>query len=145
MQVFANPGPTGTILLTGAIGDFGKTVDVNKSGKVQASGTYVKVTLKKGTFEINAAALNAKLAKLNPPVNKATCSAEGSGTGQVSLFNGTGLYQGLSGTLNVTATFAVIAPRFTSGKHKGQCNLSNSAQPLDQYAWITGAGTVKFS
>ena len=105
----------------------------------------MKVRLKHGTFEINAVALNAKLAKLQPMIDKATCSAEGAGIGSVSLFNGTGLYQGLSGTLNVTATFAFIGPTFKSGRHKGQCNLGNSAQPLDQYAWITGSGTVKFS
>jgi hypothetical protein len=145
VHVFATPGPTGTILLTGAIGDYGKTLNINANGKVDANGHYVKVNLKHGTFEINAVALNVKLAKVNPSINKTTCSGEGSGTGSVTLLDGTGLYKGLSGTLNVTASFAVIAPRFTSGKSKGQCNLSNSAQPVDQYSWITGSGTVKFT
>lgn len=145
VYVYAVPGPTGTILLTGAIGDYGKTVNVNASGKVDPQGRYVKVTAKHGTFEINAVALNVKLGNLQPTINKTTCSAEGAGTGSVSLLDGTGRYQGLSGTLNVTATFAFIGPTFMSGKHKGQCNLSNSAQPLDQYSWITGSGTVKFS
>ena len=145
VHVFATPGPTGTILLTGAIGDYGKTLDIDANGKVDPKGPYVKVNLKQGTFEINAVALNIRLAKLNPPVNKTTCSAEGSGTGSVTLLDGTGLYKGISGTLNVTVTFAAIAPRLTSGKNKGQCNLSNSAQPVDQDGWITGTGTVKFS
>jgi hypothetical protein len=145
VHVFATPGPTGTILITGAIGDYGKTLDINASGKAVANGRYVKVTLKQGTFVINAVAFNVKLAKLNPGVDKATCSAEGSGTGPVSLIDGTGLYKGISATLSATATFAFIAPRFTSGKDKGQCNLSNSAQPLDQYSSIDATGTVHFS
>jgi hypothetical protein len=144
VHVFATPGPKGTIVLTGAIGDYGKTVNIDKSGKVDPNGVYVKVNLTKGTFEINAAVLNAKLAKLQPTIDQATCSAQASGSDSVSLLDGGGLYNGISGTLNVTATFAFIAPRFTSGKKKGQCNLSNSAQPLDQYSSITGAGTVKF-
>jgi hypothetical protein len=40
--------------------------------------------------------------------------------------------------------FGAIFPRFTSGKTKGQCNESNSAQPLSQYAVITGSGSVSF-
>jgi hypothetical protein len=143
-HVFATPGPTGTILLTGAIGDYGKTVDINAGGKVEPNGHYVKVNLKHGTFVINAVALNAKLGNLNPSINKTTCSAEASGTGSVTLLDGTGLYKGLTGALNVTATFAFISPRFATGKNKGQCDLSNSAQPVDQYSWITGSGTVKF-
>lgn len=143
IHVFATPGATGTILITGAIGDFGKTLTINKSGKAQASGAYFKASLKMGTFEINAVAFNAKLARLSPPINKTTCSAEGAGTGSVTLLDGTGLYRGISGTINVTATFAAIAPRYTSGKKQGQCILNS--QPVDQYAWITGSGTIKFS
>ncbi len=145
VHVFATPGPTGTIVLTGAIGDYGKTVNIDKSGKVDPNGVYVKVDLEKGTFEINAAALNAKLAKLAPAIDAATCSGEASGRDSVSLLDGGGLYKGMSGTLDVTATFAFIGPRFTSGKKKGQCNLSNSAQPLHQYSSIAGAGIVKFN
>jgi hypothetical protein len=145
VHVFATPGPTGTILLTGAVGDYGKTVDIDANGKVDPKGTYVKATLKQGTFVINAVALNRKLAKLNPPVNKTTCSAEGSETGSVTVLDGTGLYKGINGTLDVTVTFAAIAPRYTSGKNKGRCNLSNSVQPVDQNGWIAGTGTVKFS
>ncbi len=144
VEVFATPGTTGTILITGAIGDYGKTVDVNASGKVQGNGRYVKVTLKQGTFVIDAVAFNVKIGKLKPSFNTATCSAEGSGTAPISLGDGTGLYKGISATLSATATFAFIGPRYTSGKHKGQCNESNSAQVLDQYASIHAAGTVKF-
>jgi hypothetical protein len=65
-------------------------------------------------------------------------------TGQVTLFDGTGLYKGVTGTVNATGTFGFIGPVFKSGKHKGQCNLSNSAQPISQYVVITGVGPVAF-
>lgn len=145
IQLFTTGGSSGPILITGAIGDYGKTLNINKYGKADSNGTYVKVTLKKGGFEINAAALNAKLNKLNPPVNKATCSAVATATGPVTLFDGTGLYAGISGTIHITVTFAIVLPTYASGKDMGQCNMSNSAQPLDQMGLIRGTGKVSFS
>lgn len=138
-------GPNGTIVVTGAIGDYGKTVDVNKSGKPDANGAFVKITLQQGTFLVNATKLDAKLDHLQPTINKATCSAASSGTGPVSLSDGTGLYTGISGNLKITVTFALIGPRFSSGSHKGQCNFNNNAPTLAQYQSITGSGTVSFS
>jgi hypothetical protein len=149
VHLFATPEDNSalhtTVLFTGAIGDHGQALTINKDGKADATGDYVKVTLAKGSFEINSTALNAKFATANPTVNKATCSAQFSGTGPVSLFDGSGLYTGISGKLAITETFAVIVPRFTSGKSKGQCNLGNSARPVAQYSSITGTGAVKFS
>ncbi len=78
-------------------------------------------------------------------VDKATCSFTFIGTGPVTLFNGTGLYAGVSGTVNVTITFAGVSPFFASGPHKGTCNMSNNAPTFGQYSSITGVGTVKFS
>jgi hypothetical protein len=63
----------------------------------------------------------------------------------VTLFNGTGLYTGIAGTLTVTETAAFILPGYTSGKNKGTCNTSNNAQPVKQYASIIGTGTLSFS
>jgi len=132
-------------VVTGAIGDFGKTLSINQNGTTNANGNYVKITLKKGTFEVNSTALNAAATNVQPTVNDATCSASGSVIGTVTLFNGTGLYQGISGTLNVTETFAFIGPVYTSGPKKGQCNESNNAKALAQFASITGTGTVSFA
>jgi len=33
--------------------------------------------------------------------------------------------------------FSAIAPRYTSGKHKGQCNFSENAQPEPYGAFIS--------
>jgi hypothetical protein len=146
VQIYAPQSSSihGTIVITGAIGDYGKTLSINSNGKAAASGNYVKVTLHKGTFEINSATFNAKINSLQPTVNQATCSAVGTASGPVTLFDGTGLYQGITGTVNITATFGFLGPLFKSGKSKGQCNMSNNAQPISQYTLITGSGTVSF-
>ena len=140
----SNDGIHGPIVITGAIGDYGQTLNMDKNGKTDAKGNYVMITLQKGTFEINITALNAKTKNAQPTVDKATCSFQFSGTGPVTLFKGTGLYKGISGTVNIAITFAGVGPLFKSGKNKGQCNLSNSAQPLAQYGSIKGTGMVKF-
>lgn len=134
----------GTVVITGAIGDYGTTLTINKSGKAEANGNYVKITLQKGTFEINSTSFNAKANNLQPAFFKATCSVSYAVTGQVTLFGGTGLYEGISGTMNISGTSGFILPRITSGKHKGQCNESNNVQPISQYALIAGSGTVSF-
>jgi hypothetical protein len=86
----------------------------------------VKVTLKQGTFEIDATALNKKMANPRPQVQSdVTCSIAASGSGLVRLFNGTGLYQGISGSANVTMTFTGVGGRYYSGAKKGQCEQGN--------------------
>jgi hypothetical protein len=137
-------GAKSPILFVGAIGDHGTSTSIDKNGKVDANGDYVKIVLKKGTFEVNAVALNKKLNSLNPTVNKATCSATASGSGPVTVFKGTGLYAGISGTLKATVTFAFLGPLFTSGAHKGQCNLAGNAAPVAQYSSIVVTGHVSF-
>jgi hypothetical protein len=133
-------GAKGTIVVTGAIGDYGKTLNVDKSGKPNTNGAYVKITLQQGSFLVNATKLNAKLNHLKPTINTATCSFSAAGTGRVTLFNGTGLYAGISGTLQISVKFAFIGPRLSNG----QCNQSNKARALAQYQSITGSGTVSF-
>jgi hypothetical protein len=132
------------ILITGAIGDYGTTLTVDKNGKLDANGAYQKVTLKKGGFWINATALHSKLNKAQPVTNKATCSLLFAGSAATTPFNGTGAYQGIGGSVKVTVTFAAIARRFASGPHKGQCNFSQKAAPLSSYQSIGGTGNVTF-
>jgi hypothetical protein len=148
VSVFVTPlsanGPKANIVVTGAIGDYGTALSVNKSGKTAANGAYEKITLQQGSFLVNATKLNAKLNHLKPTVNTATCSVSATGTGPVTLSNGAGLYAGISGTLQITVKFAFVGPRLSSGPHKGQCNESNNAPSLAQYQSITGSGTVSF-
>ena len=148
IQLIATAGsnPVGTIVVAGAIGDYGKTLSMTKSGKPDSNGNYVKITLQKGTFEVNATAFNKATAKAPATINdKATCSFAFSGSGPVTLFNGTGLYKGISGTLTITINFIGYGPFYTSGTKKGECNTSPTAQPLAAKGWIMGRGNIKFS
>lgn len=141
----AGDSPNGTIVIAGAIGDYGKTLSMTKSGKPDSNGNYVKITLQKGTFEVDSTAFNKKAANAPATINNsATCSFAFTASGPVTLFNGTGLYTGISGTVTITVNFVGDGPRYTSGAKKGQCNMSNAAKPLAQRGWILGRGTVKF-
>lgn len=146
LQATASDSPYGTIVVAGAIGDYGKTRSMDKNGKTNANGNFVEITLQKGSFEVDSTALNKKTANTPPTVNdKTTCSFGFTGSGPVKLFNGTGLYKGISGTATITIAFVGVGPRYTSGTKKGQCNPSNSAKPLASSGTISGRGTVRFS
>jgi hypothetical protein len=129
-------------LITGAIGDYGTGVSIDKNGKVDPNGAFEKITLKQGGFVFDGTGLNKALNHVSPQINKATCSSVFSGSGPGILENGTGLYQGIGGKVTITVTFAAVAPRFTSGAKKGQCNFGHSA---GSYMSITGTGNVTFS
>ena len=147
VHIWVTPGSGAVdkILLTGVIGDHGTATSINKDGTVNANGEYVKVALQKGGFEVNAVAFNTRLQKLQPSLNAATCTAWASGSGPVTLFNGTGSYAGIGGTVTMATSFAEIGPRFATGPKKGQCNMSNDAAPVSRFMGdITGSGTVSF-
>ena len=61
------------------------------------------------------------------------------------MFNGTRAYAGISGTLHITETFAAVGPLFKAGAKKGECNVSNNAQPVAFWGSITGSGTIRFA
>jgi hypothetical protein len=138
-------GSHGTILIIGAVGDWGTTQNANANGTPNPNGNYGKVTLQKGTFLVNLSTLNALSNKAQPTVYASSCSAMFTVKGPVGLSDGTGAYKGISGTLTITETFAFILPRFTSGAHLGQCNMGENAQPSAQDGVVTGSGTVGFS
>ena len=118
---------------------------MDKDGKTDNNGNFVRITLHQGTFEVDSTALNAKTNHAQPIVNKSTCSIHLTGTGPVTFFNGTGLYKGIKGKALITISYGGVGPRYRSGTHKGQCNFDNNTPPVAQYASITGPGTVSFS
>jgi hypothetical protein len=141
VRIFVVPGNgqgNGTIVVAGAIGDYGKT-SKEKNG-------IGKAFLHNGTFEVNLNAVRKKLNNAKPTIdNTTTCSFVFSATAPVKIFNGTGMYKGISGTLMLTETFAGYGPFYKTGARKGKCNTSNNATPIAQWGSVTGVGAVKFS
>lgn len=133
----------GAVVFTGAIGDYGKAVSTDKNGKPNPNGNYEKVTLRHGTLELNATALDAKFNKTKPTTYPSTCSGQETGTTAVGLLDGTGLYAGVTGTIRVTFTDAFIIPPYTSGKNAGKCN-TNAKAPTGLSNLITGSGRLSF-
>jgi hypothetical protein len=138
-------GSTGSAFVVGAIADRGTVETTNQSGKADENGNFVKVSLKKGTFRLSVATLNQISNKATPTFYQASCSAYLTVSGPVTISDGTGAYTGISGSATVTLSFAFIGPRYSSGSKKGQCNTSNSAQPIASGGFATGAGTVSFN
>lgn len=133
------------ILIAGAIGDYGIATSETKAGKVDQNGNYVHIALKKGTFFVDATKLNGSKNGKALVDNKTSCSFAFRVTGPITISDGTGAYQGISGTANMTIIFGGVGPYYTSGAKKGQCNTSQNATPSGLYQSITGTGTVKYS
>jgi len=151
VHVFITPSLTngggGTVVLTGAIGDYGTTTGhTTKSGKPDQTGAYGTMDLKKGTILVDLSALEAKQVSASNQAqpNLSTCSQSISLTAPLTFVSGTGLYKGITGTVNTSFYVAFVLPRFTSGKNKGMCNGSNNAVPLAEYGQLIGSGTVSF-
>jgi hypothetical protein len=144
----SSPGTGGgKVLITGAIGDHGTSSSVNKSGKPNSNGSYVKLSLTKGTIELNKTKLDANInhAFNSAKLNSATCSLAVIASSTLPIVNGTGLYAKISGTVHITISVGLTLPRYTSGAPAGQCNLSNAAQPTAALQVVFGSGTVSFS
>ena len=129
---------TTPIMITGAVTDYGKATSVTKAGKPDENGDYEKIVLQKGTFWIDATALNNKLKGAKPKIDLKNCYFVFTGSGPTSLFKGTGAYAGISGKVDVTVTFAGIGPKTAAGK----CN--QKVQPVAQYGSVTGSGTASY-
>jgi len=145
VNVFAESSGTapGRIVLTGAIGDSGSTTNVNADGKIDAKGDYIKLALRAGTITVDLTALYKLVGSASPSFTTATCSASFAATSPVPLVRATGAYQGVSGNVSLTFTVAVVLPRYTSGKKKGQCNING--RPTGEQVFVTGSGTIAFS
>ena len=143
IQVWGTPAMNGggAVVVTGAVGDFGKSANANSSGAPSKKGTYKLLSLKKGTILLNTTQLGKDVNNNNlPPTssNSTNCSATFVITDPVPVVSGTKAYAGISGTVNVTITFALVGPM-----KNGTCNMN--ANPIAQYGSISGSGTVSFS
>ncbi len=138
VQVFSTPplsGTTGTVLITGAIGDYGKSVKINKAGRTDANGTYSKLELRQGTIVVDATTLNKRI-QAGVRVEQSSCSLRASVSAPVPIVSGTGAYAGITGTIKTTFTLAALGTT-----KAGQCNPGNIAAA---FATVEGSGTVSF-
>jgi hypothetical protein len=140
IQWWATPTTSGAsdLVFAGAVGDYGESLTIDQNGKANPKGNYAKITLQKGTFRVNLTAFNAAANNASFPWNKASCSSEGAITAPVTISNGTGLYQGISGKGRITLTLVWILSSPSTGKCDGNKVLFHS-----QY--VNGSGAVSFS
>jgi hypothetical protein len=101
-------GPASSVILTGAIGDFGTGETVKPDGSPDSEHTgQLKFTLKRGSFRVDIAALDARLvtAYQSFPADPRTCSGSVTvhAAAPVVAGVGTGAYQGLHGTFELAA------------------------------------------
>src|SRR5215510_15802347 len=101
--------PGATVVLSGAIGDFGEGVSVLRNGMVDPEhSSQFNLALTQGSFRIVIGPLHLKLenALAHAPFNPRTCSGHVSvaGAAPVVAGSGTGAYRGISGSFTLTIT-----------------------------------------
>lgn len=141
----AAPKPTTETMtgqVTGAAAVANTTViPLKLTGVVDTTGTFtspnsnaahVTVTFptKAGNLVVAAYAPNTNTAPT--VVNAAACRFKSTihATYTVDGSKSTGKFAGATGSGKATVVFEADAPKYTSGSHKGQCNMSNNAQPV---------------
>jgi hypothetical protein len=134
-------GPTSTVILAGAVGDFGTATSVHPDGTVDPEhSSQLKLTLTGGTFRIGISDLHSKLVTAfgRFPTNAATCSGTVtvSATAPIVTDSGTGSYAHISGSFTLTLTVDEIDKKPT---------CDGSGVFLAQTILITGFGTVSVS
>jgi hypothetical protein len=120
-------------VITGAITDHG----VDHLG-IADHGNINKLVLANGSFKLNITKLNQKIKPTS--VDSTHCSLVVAGTGPTTLFDGTGAYKGISGTLTATVHEAKLVPRNSNGS----CNLNEAAPPVAEVITAAASGKVSF-
>ena len=139
-----NDGPTETVIVTGAVGDYGQAVSVYPNGTVDPDhDSQLSLQLSHGTFRLDIAALDKAFVaavQRDFPGNTTTCSADVQVTGRVPVVagSGTGAYKGVGGAFTLTITLDEV-DKFSATQ---PCTASSAF--LDQAIVITGPGTVAF-
>jgi hypothetical protein len=102
----SNDGARSSVILTGAIGDYGQAVTVNGKGATDAEHSdQLKLTLTHGSFQISIGGIDKKIvsAFTSFPANTTTCSGLVSVDGAAPIVprSGTGSYQRIRGTFHL--------------------------------------------
>jgi hypothetical protein len=135
-----NDGAKSTVILTGAVGDFGEAVSVHPDGTVDPDHrSQLNLALRDGSFRISIADLDKKfVSAMNSfPSDTSTCSGTVTVAAPAPIVagSGTGSYRGISGEFNLTLTLAEVDA-------KANCGASSAF--LRQSIVTAGSGTVSF-
>ena len=131
-------GPDFQVIVTGAVGDWGRAVSVYPDGAVDPDHTSeLSLKLNRGSFRLSIARLDAEIvgAYRHWPSNPGTCSGNIAVTAATPIVtgSGTGSYRGISGTFTVTATIDEIDV-------KPVCDGTSPFRA--QVVFMVGSGTV---
>ena len=129
-------------VFTGAIGDSGLSIPATAQGKPSKKQNpgYRLFVLKKGTIFFNTQKIDAAENNNNTPPtteNSTTCSFTFVTTDPVTIISGTKAYAGITGSFNVTISFAAVLPM-----KNGKCNMN--ANPTATIGSVTANGTVSY-
>lgn len=145
-KVWVTPNPfttsikhPGKVVFTGAIADFGTSVNVTAAGKPTTKKTvYKMLKLSRGSILVDTAGFTQAVTSASPTtVDTTTCSFVLSGTGSVTIVKGTGAYRNVTGSFTVTGIIAAVLK--TKG---GAC--TTKGKPAGFYISVQGSGTVSF-
>ena len=136
-----NDGPTSTVILTGAIGDFGNAVRTGTikraNGTIKREYNQLDVVVTHGSFRLSIAGIENNLVSAfsHFPSNTSTCSGIVTATGTTPIVagSGTGAYKGISGDFKMIITIHEVD------------SWPKCKALLGQAIFITGSGTVSFS
>jgi len=134
---------TSTVILTGAIGDYGTATKVVASGGNNTTGSdQLQLDLQHGKFRLDISAVDRRLADAfaRNPINAATCSghAEVSGSAPIIAKSGSGVYQQIAGTFDLTVTVDEVV--------SGAPPACDATSPIAAQSVVTtGVGTVQLS
>jgi hypothetical protein len=130
-------GPGFTVILTGAIGDYGSAMTVHPDGSIDPEHTSeLRLGLKHGSFRLNIVNLHKKLGSVTSHYQTTpTCSFYASVTAATPVVagSGTGSYRGISGSVNMTVTIDEVDVK--------PCPHGTS-RFLSQLIFLAGSGTV---
>ncbi len=129
-------------VFTGAIGDSGLSIPATAQGKPSKKDNsgYRLFVLKKGSIFFNTKQIDAAQNNNNTPPtteNSTTCSFTFVTTDPVTIISGTKAYVGITGSFNVTISFAAVLPM-----KNGKCNMN--ANPTATIGSVAANGTVTY-
>ncbi len=136
----------GKVMFTGAVGDYGLSVNATATGKPSSKkSSYKLLKLKHGTILVNVSAVNsavnAAFTKAAHTINPTNCSISVSASAAVPIIKGSGAYVGITGSATFAINYAAILPKAKSGS----CTMKTTSKSLATYSSFIGTGTVSYS